>query len=70
MTEKRRAFTARHEEPRPHYTPDQLGGLCSECGHPIPAALAGTTMHPACDPDMPALDAAYARAKRLGGVRK
>lgn len=67
MTERRRAFTARLEEPRPYYTPDMLGGLCSECGTPIPAALAGqVTMHPACDPDMPAMTVAYNRAKRLG----
>ena len=33
-----------------HYQPDDLGGICPECQTAIPAALAGMTTHPACEP--------------------
>ena len=59
------------DPPEPHYAADELGGLCTECGRPIPAALAGqVTMHPACDPDMPALTVAYNRAKAREKLRR
>lgn len=54
----------RREEPPRHYGPDDLGGLCDECGNPLPAALAGLTTHPTCDPDWPPMHAALERALR------
>lgn len=51
-----------------HYGPDNTGGLCDECGGPMPAALAGDTRHLTCDPDWPALvkrsQRAVAKARR------
>lgn len=52
------------DPPPRHYTPDQLGGLCPACGQAIPAALAGMTEHPTCDPDWPPLVKVSRRAIR------
>lgn len=49
------------ETPDRHYSPADAGGLCTACGNPLPAALAGLEDHPACDPDMPALRVADRR---------
>lgn len=38
------------DAPTRHYGPDQAGGLCEECGHPMVAQLAGDLRHPTCDP--------------------
>lgn len=53
-----------HGTPGRFYTPDRLGGLCSECRNPIPAALAGVTMHPTCHPDWSQLVKASQQAAR------
>ena len=45
-----------------YYQADTLGGVCEACGQLIPAALAGITTHPTCDPEWAALLVSLRRA--------